>query len=98
MSKHKKPDDILQADWDAVNSPEWTDEDFKRAKPAKKVLPEAVYNSLIVGRCGQTGPQKAPLKATLNLRVDPDVVEAYKATGAGWQTRMNVALRRGLKK
>lgn len=32
-------------------------------------------------------------KAQMNLRIDIDVIEAYKAQGAGWQTRMNDALR-----
>ncbi|PUE52345.1 hypothetical protein B9Z49_00460 [Limnohabitans sp. 2KL-51] len=29
----------------------------------------------------------------LNMRVDADVLEAFKATGQGWQTRVNAALR-----
>ncbi|WP_091907756.1 BrnA antitoxin family protein [Chitinasiproducens palmae] len=32
-------------------------------------------------------------KLQMNLRIDMDVVDAYKAQGAGWQTRMNDALR-----
>jgi uncharacterized protein (DUF4415 family) len=32
-------------------------------------------------------------KAQMNLRIDLDVIEAYKAQGEGWQTRMNDALR-----
>jgi uncharacterized protein (DUF4415 family) len=32
-------------------------------------------------------------KAQMNLRIDTDVIEAYKAQGNGWQTRMNDALR-----
>ena len=28
------------------------------------------------------------------LRLDPDVVERFKADGEGWQTRMNEALRK----
>ena len=35
-------------------------------------------------------PVKRP---TLNMRVDPDVLDAFKATGPGWQTRINAALR-----
>ncbi|MCJ2054243.1 BrnA antitoxin family protein [Methylobacterium sp. J-070] len=31
----------------------------------------------------------------ISLRVDPDVLAAYKAGGPGWQTRMNEALARG---
>lgn len=32
-------------------------------------------------------------KAQMNLRIDLDVIQAYKAQGDGWQTRMNQALR-----
>ncbi|WXK22086.1 BrnA antitoxin family protein [Mycetohabitans endofungorum] len=32
-------------------------------------------------------------KQQMNLRIDLDVIEAYKAQGEGWQTRMNEALR-----
>ena len=37
-------------------------------------------------------PSKRKRQVTINL--DPDVVEAAKAGGAGWQTRINAALRR----
>lgn len=33
-------------------------------------------------------------KISLTLRLDPDVIEHFKATGEGWQTRMNEALRK----
>jgi uncharacterized protein (DUF4415 family) len=32
-------------------------------------------------------------KQQMNLRIDIDVIEAYRASGDGWQTRMNEALR-----
>ena len=42
---------------------------------------------------GQRGPQKQPPKVALTVRYSPEVVEYFKATGEGWQTRMNDALR-----
>src|ERR1700690_1342082 len=42
---------------------------------------------------GQRGAQKAPTKQSFTLRVGRDVLAAFRATGAGWQTRMNVVLR-----
>ena len=36
-------------------------------------------------------------KTQIALRVDDDVLQAFKAGGRGWQTRMNEALRDGLK-
>lgn len=42
---------------------------------------------------GQRGPQKHPTKVPVTVRYSPEVVEYFKATGEGWQTRMNDALR-----
>jgi uncharacterized protein (DUF4415 family) len=39
-------------------------------------------------------PVKADRKVSVTLRLDPDVIERFKATGAGWQTRINAALRK----
>jgi len=41
---------------------------------------------------GQRGPQKRPTKVPLTVRYSPEVVEYFKSTGEGWQTRMNDAL------
>ena len=40
-------------------------------------------------------PKSDVTQVPVTLRVDPDTLAAYKATGAGWQTRMNEALRKG---
>ena len=39
------------------------------------------------------GPQKAPLKVSTTIRFDADVLAALKATGKGWQTRVNAVMR-----
>jgi uncharacterized protein (DUF4415 family) len=59
-----------------------TEEDWKRA---------------IIHRPGARGPQKAPTKKPIAIRLSPDVVEDFKSTGAGWQSRINEALRTYLK-
>lgn len=41
---------------------------------------------------GQRGPQVAPTKQLVSVRYSPEVLQYFKATGAGWQTRMNEAL------
>lgn len=46
---------------------------------------------------GQRGPQKKPTKIQISLRVDRDVLEAYKATGEGYLSLMNNVLRATLK-
>jgi uncharacterized protein (DUF4415 family) len=39
------------------------------------------------------GPQQAPTKVSTTIRIDADVLEFFRATGPGYQTRMNEALR-----
>jgi uncharacterized protein (DUF4415 family) len=43
------------------------------------------------------GPGKAPRKIPATIRFDPDVLAGLRATGKGWQTRANDALREWLK-
>ena len=75
-----------------VENPEWTEEDFRRARPALEVLPKAVVEAMAAHRRGR-GPQKQPTKELVSLRIDRDVVAAFRASGAGWQVRANEALR-----
>jgi len=42
---------------------------------------------------GRGRPRVSVKRPTLNMRVDAEVLEAFKATGAGWQTRINAVLR-----
>jgi len=76
-------------------SPELDDDWFKRARPAAEVLPPDAYAGLVAlrRRPGERGPQKAPTKQRVSLRLSRDVVDTFRATGAGWQTRIDDALR-----
>ena len=76
---------------DAEN-PEWTPEEIRHARPLMDVLPKETVEAVRRYR-GQRGPQKSPTKELVSLRVDPDIVAAYRATGSGWQKRANEALR-----
>ena len=40
------------------------------------------------------GPQRAPKKIALSLRLSPEVVKHFRARGRGWQTRIDEALRK----
>ena len=86
----RKPNPYLIDD----ENPEWTEEDFKRARPASEVLPPELYAKLVARQPGQRRPQKAPTKVPVTLRLDREIVEAFKADGAGWQTRINTALKK----
>ncbi len=72
-------------------NPEWTAEDFRNARPLKEVLPD-LYEELRRYQ-GQRGAQKTPTKQLISLRIDRDVADGLRASGSGWQTRANDALR-----
>jgi uncharacterized protein (DUF4415 family) len=68
-------------------------EDFARAKPFSS-LPKSLRAKIATrGR----GPQKAPTKERITIRLSQDVVKKFRATGSGWQTRLDAALREWLK-
>jgi BrnA antitoxin of type II toxin-antitoxin system len=46
---------------------------------------------------GQRGPGKRPAKVAINIRLSPEVLEAFRATGEGWQTKVDGALKDWLK-
>jgi len=50
-----------------------------------------------VGRARTRGPNRRPLKEQVSVRYSPEVLAAFRATGPGWQTRMDAALREWLK-
>ena len=53
----------------------------------------AVCEALAKKRQGQRGPQQKPTKQAVTVRYNAEVIAYFKATGDGWQTRMNDALR-----
>jgi uncharacterized protein (DUF4415 family) len=56
----------------------------------------AYWNAATIKR-GRGRPAVAVKRPTLNMRVDAEVLEAFKATGPGWQTRINALLRDAIK-
>jgi uncharacterized protein (DUF4415 family) len=70
---------------------ELTAEDFRHFRPTSEVLPDLVE---VWRKRGQRGPQKAPTKQQVTLRLDRDVVERFRSTGSGWQSRINDVLRK----
>src|SRR5688572_15001271 len=75
-----------------ADNPEWTERDFRRARPASQVVPKEVVAAIRRYR-GQRGSQRRPTKELISLRIDRDVAAAYRATGPGWQAKANEALR-----
>lgn len=71
------------------DNPEWTDDDFARAHPAS-ALPDHIRQAFPNTR----GPQKAPTKVPVSIRLRPEVVRHFKAGGPGWQSRIDDALKK----
>jgi uncharacterized protein (DUF4415 family) len=78
---------------DVSDNPELTKSDFGRARPFSEVFPD-LSASLRKGR----GPNRSPTKKLVSLRLSPEVVEHFKSTGAGWQSRIDETLREAVKR
>jgi uncharacterized protein (DUF4415 family) len=76
------------------DSPPLSDAFFKRARPAPEVLPEIVRKATAEALLKKRGrPLGTGKKEQITVRFDTDIIEAFKARGEGWQTRMNDALK-----
>ncbi|MCC5611605.1 BrnA antitoxin family protein [Nostoc sp. CHAB 5834] len=75
------------------DNPDWTEADFAKAEG-----PESLSAAELAAfpRTRVRSTQKAPTKRPISLRVDADILESYRATGPGWQSRMNDALRKAM--
>jgi len=95
------------------DNPPLTDEELARLRPAREVMPPALYAALIdktnpvrcipvtdaehaarveaIRRRGRP-PLDTP-KVPIHIRLSADVLAAFKATGKGWQTRIDALLR-----
>lgn len=95
MSARNKGVDDHKGDLTDSENPEWTEADFARALRPDQ-FPDWVFEAFPKTPRPARGPQKAPTKRAISLRIDADVLERYRATGPGWQGRMNEALRKAL--
>lgn len=72
--------------------PEMSAADFARAKSLRMDMPDVVEAM----KRGRGRPKLAHPKERVSLRLDAKIVAAYKATGEGWQSRINAVLARAL--
>lgn len=75
---------------DPEDAPEWTEDMFRRAAiwHGDKLIRPASGTLTKPGRPKLDNP-----KQQVTLRLDADVVEKFRATGKGWQSRINAELR-----
>ena len=61
--------------------------DFKRAQPLRDAFPD-------LAAFGRTRARKGePIKQAVSIRLSPEVIDFFQSKGAGWQTRIDNALR-----
>ena len=66
--------------------------DMRAMQPATSALPASLQAKLRT-----RGPQKAPTKERITIRLSPEVVQPFRDTGDGWQSRLDAALKDWLK-
>ncbi len=86
--------DFNDPDWD--DNPEWTDQDFARARPASEFHPPEVLALLVRPAGRPVGWRKPNAKQSVTLRLSADVLSTLRASGKGWQTRLDDMLRKSL--
>lgn len=75
---------INKADWDAVDSLPLSDETLSSMKPVKEKHSEIPKRGW--------GLQKEPVKISVSIRLNPDIVEYFKSQGKGWHSKINSVL------
>lgn len=88
--KHLTEDQIQRMIASDPDAPEATDAQLAQAKPFDEAFP-ALADAMRKNAGGR--PKSENPKMAVSLRLDPEIVARFKASGPGWQTRMNNALR-----
>lgn len=78
------------------DNPLWTAEDFAAARPASEVHGPEVASQMVRKR-GRPALDEGERKEKVNLRLSPEVLAHFRATGAGWQTRIDEALMKAVR-
>jgi len=92
-NRSRKPANISRKDWASVDVPEATDAEFAAAKPFKEVFPGQYKSWKKMGR-----PPIATPKVHIGFRLDADVVRSIRASGRGYNARVEKVLRDALVK
>lgn len=95
MTEFEPGHGFTQEDWDEVKEAEAesTDEELAQFRPMSEAMPD-LYAALQEEIARRPGRPKSPApKVQVSLRLDPDVLDKFRATGKGWQGRVNAALR-----
>lgn len=102
IGKTARPEPLGQTDWERVTA--MADEDIAEDEDNPRTRPEDWDNAIVshtreelreklAERRRLRGPQKAPKKEQVAIRFSPEVLAYFRATGKGWHTRMDAALK-----
>jgi uncharacterized protein (DUF4415 family) len=79
----------------SIDNDDWypTDTELTQFRPISEADPALLeaYQKGTLKRRGR--PMMEDKKRNISIRIDPDVINAYRATGQGWQSRINALLR-----
>jgi uncharacterized protein (DUF4415 family) len=73
------------------DNPEWTKEDFARARPAREILGADIAAQLVRKR-GRPTMAEGKRKEKVTLRLSPETIGHFRRSGEGWQTRLDAVL------
>ena len=90
VKKFQRGRGYSKKDWDDVSNPELTDRQLAKGKSFKDAFPE-LYASI---KRSRGRPKVDNPKEAITLRVTPQTVERFKATGKDWRARMAKTLER----
>jgi len=76
------------------DNPELTDEELARMRPAREIMPPEFFEAIEEMRRARGRPKVEAPKVPVTLRLDPDVLEKFKASGKNWRTKMAEELRK----
>ena len=83
-----------QAHTPDTDNPAWTAKDLARAKPASEVLQQLFSPERTQSLLMPRGRPKADVtKVRVGIRLSQEVIDHFKASGGGWQTRIDAVLR-----
>jgi uncharacterized protein (DUF4415 family) len=71
---------------------ELTSADMRAMRSAAEALPPELLAVLPARKPRSRGPQRRPTKVPVTVRYSPEVIAYFRATGEGWQRRMDAAL------
>lgn len=87
-----------KTDWERIKHEARADEpvaqdDDALYDPNDPQAVDAFWDAASVRRRGERGPQKTPTKEKITVRLSPEVLDYFRSSGAGWQSRLDQALK-----